>query len=295
MNDQTSLSLGFVGLGVMGEPICRNIMQGSGAEMRIANLSPGPIDRLSALGAHPSSPTEIATHCDLIFLSLPGGPQVEQVITGLLPDLRAGACVIDMSTAPVGLTRDLAAKLAEKSVDFADAPVARTRAAAEAGTLAIMIGADAPIFERIKPYLDHAGQDVIHCGAIGCGQVAKILNNMVLFQNVVALSEALALGQAAGIDGALLFDILSQGSADSFALRNHGQKAMIPDTFPKGAFPTDYALKDVSYALELARDAGLTAPGAELAEARMKMAQVAGFDQEYFPVLARLAGKPTVR
>ncbi len=116
---------------------------------------------------------------------------------------------------------------------------------------------------------------------------------MVLFQNVVAMSEALALGTAAGMEGGKLFDILSQGSADSFALRNHGMKAMIPDDFPLAAFPTDYALKDVSYALELAQQTGLSAPGAELAQARMKMAQSAGYRGEYFPVLARLAGQPT--
>ena len=156
-----------------------------------------------------------------------------------------------------------------------------------------MVGAEEETFSQVEPVLSHAGDTILHCGPVGCGQVAKILNNMVLFQNVVAMSEALALGTAAGMDGGRLFDIISQGSGDSFALRNHGMKAMIPDTFPKQAFPTDYALKDVSYALELARDAGLSAPGAELAEARMRMAKAAGFAEEYFPVLARLAGRPT--
>jgi hypothetical protein len=236
---------------------------------------------------------EIASSADILFLSLPGGPQVEAVAGQILPHLRPGATLVDMSTAPVGLTRRLAAEAEAKGAFYADAPVARTRAAAEAGTLAIMVGAEDATFARIEPILSHAGDTILHCGPVGCGQVAKILNNMVLFQNVVAMSEALALGKAAGMDGAKLFDVISQGSGDSFALRNHGMKAMIPDTFPKQAFPTDYALKDVSYALDLAREAGLSAPGAELAEARMKMAQAAGYAEEYFPVLARLAGKPT--
>ncbi|GGE27972.1 3-hydroxyisobutyrate dehydrogenase [Primorskyibacter flagellatus] len=285
--------LGFIGLGVMGEPICRNMMVKSGAPMLVSDLSAAPVARLTALSAEQAAPEEIAARADMIFLSLPGGPQVEAVAGTLIPMLRAGQVLVDMSTAPVGLTRDLAARAEAAGARYADAPVARTRAAAEAGTLAIMVGAEEETFSQVEPVLSHAGDTILHCGPVGCGQVAKILNNMVLFQNVVAMSEALALGTAAGMDGGRLFDIISQGSGDSFALRNHGMKAMIPDTFPKQAFPTDYALKDVSYALELARDAGLAAPGAELAEARMRMAKAAGFAEEYFPVLARLAGKPT--
>lgn len=173
-------------------------------------------------------------------------------------------------------------------MQFADAPVARTRQAAIDGTLAIMAGASAPVFNTIRPLLDHVATDVTHCGDVGCGQVVKILNNMVLFQTVVALSEALALGTAAGVDGELLFQTLSTGSADSFALRNHGMKAMLPGTFPKGAFPTDYALKDVEYALRLASYTGHHVPGAELAKARMEKARDAGFSAEYFPVLSRV-------
>lgn len=285
--------LGFIGLGVMGEPICRNMLVKSGAKMLVTDLSPDPVARLGRHGASAATPAQIAAQADIVFLSLPGGPQVEKVAGDLIPAMRPGATLVDMSTAPVGLTRDLAAAAQARGLHYADAPVARTRAAAEAGTLAIMVGADDATFDRIRPLLAHAGDTVLHCGGVGCGQVAKILNNMVLFQNVVALSEALALGTAAGMDGARLFDIISQGSGDSFALRNHGKKAMIPGDFPKQAFPTDYALKDVSYALELAREAGLSAPGAELAAARMKMAQAAGWSEEYFPVLARLAGKPT--
>jgi 3-hydroxyisobutyrate dehydrogenase-like beta-hydroxyacid dehydrogenase len=114
---------------------------------------------------------------------------------------------------------------------------------------------------------------------------------MVLFQIVVALSEALALGEAAGVERRLLFDTLSKGSADSFALRNHGLKAIIPDTFPLEAFSTDYALKDVSYALELARELGFDTPGAKLAQSRLEKAREAGYGREYFPVLARLVDR----
>ena len=287
--------IGFAGLGVMGEPICRNMVIKSGAEALVFDLNSAPVERLATHGARAvGSVAEIAGQVDILFLSLPGGPQVEAVARGpggIAEAGREGLLVVDMSTAPVGLTRDVAETLAAKGIEWVDAPVARTRAAAEDGTLSIMVGGTDDQFARVRPWLDHAASDVTHCGPLGCGQVAKIMNNMVLFQTVVALSEALALGKSAGMDPALLFDVMSKGSADSFALRNHGMKAMLPGVFPEGAFPTDYALKDVSYALDLAREAGITAPGAELAEARMKVSKDAGFGAEYFPALAKVTGR----
>lgn len=287
--------IGFAGLGVMGEPICRNILTKSGAEVHVFDLSADPVDRLVALGAQRANGiAELAATVDVLFLSLPGGPQVEAVIRGqdgVLSHGQAGLTVVDMSTAPVGLTRELARELSDSGIRFADAPVARTRQAAEDGTLSIMVGGTDQVFSDIRPLLDHAATEITHCGPVGCGQVVKILNNMVLFETVVALSEALSMGKAAGVETDLLFDTLSKGSADSFALRNHGMKAMQPDKFPTGAFPTDYALKDVSYALELAALTGFRAPGAELAQSRMEKAREAGFGAEYFPVLTRVTDK----
>jgi 3-hydroxyisobutyrate dehydrogenase-like beta-hydroxyacid dehydrogenase len=279
----------------MGEPICRNILEKSGAEMRVFDLNAAPVSRLVDLGAKTdSSIPDLAAKVDILFLSLPGGKQVEDVIlgkNGVLTHGRKGLTVVDMSTAPIGLTREVASKLKEKGIEFADAPVARTRQAAEDGTLSIMVGGSEATFALIRPLLAHAATDITHCGAVGCGQVVKILNNMVLFETVVALSEALALGTAAGVNPELLFETMSKGSADSFALRNHGMKAMLKDSFPKGAFPTDYALKDVSYALDLAAFTGLRAHGAELAQSRMQKAKAAGFAAEYFPVLTRVTDK----
>jgi 3-hydroxyisobutyrate dehydrogenase len=291
----TSPLIGFAGLGVMGEPICRNILTKSDASVRVFDLNPAPVARLVDAGAiEAASIAELSAQVDFLFLSLPGGPQVEAVILGkdgVLEHGRAGLTVVDMSTAPVGLTREVAEKLAVKGFRFADAPVARTRQAAVDGTLSIMVGSTPDVFSDISPILAHAATDITHCGAIGCGQVVKILNNMVLIETVVALSEALSLGKAAGVNPALLFETMSKGSADSFALRNHGMKAMLPDAFPKGAFPTDYALKDISYALDLARFTGFQTPGAELAKTRMEKAVDAGFGAEYFPVLARVTDR----
>ena len=288
-------TFGFIGLGVMGEPICRNILHKSGLEGVVFDLAPEPVARLVEDGARAAADlADLVAAADVIFLSLPGGPQVEAVMTGpggVLEHLREGQIVVDTSTAPVGLTRDLAAKVAARGARMADAPVARTRQAAIEGTLSIMVGAAPDLFEAIEPLLRCAASDVTLCGGVGCGQVVKIVNNMVLFETVVALSEALAMGEGAGVDRALLFETLSKGSADSFALRNHGMKAMIPDQFPDGAFPTDYALKDVSYALDLAAQTGVRAEGAELARARMQAAQAAGLGAAYFPALARVVSR----
>lgn len=286
-------TLGFAGLGVMGEPICRNILVKSGARMQVFDLNADPVSRLVGHGAtQAESVATMTTEVDILFLSLPGGKQVDAVVRKeILPNVRAGQLIVDMSTSPVGLTRELAEELAAKGARFADAPVARTRQAAEDGTLSIMVGGSDEDFATVRPLLAHAATDITHCGPVGCGQVVKILNNMVLFETVVALSEALNLGRAAGVDTTLLFDTLSKGSADSFALRNHGMKAMLPDNFPTGAFPTDYALKDVSYALDLAALTGFRVQGAELARDRMEKAREAGLGDAYFPALARVTDR----
>lgn len=274
----------------MGEPICANILMKSGLPVAVADLNPAPVGRLVAAGARDAGTIgALAGSVDMLLLSLPGGAQVESVMRGpdgILERGRPGLVIVDQSTSPVELTRELAAEAQSKGMHYADAPVARTRQAAIDGTLAVMVGADDAVFSAIRPVLDFTASDVVLCGQVGCGQVVKILNNMVLFETVVALSEALALGEAAGVDKTLLFQTLASGSADSFALRNHGMKAMVPGTFPEAAFPTDYALKDVSYALELATSTGFRVHGAELARARMLKASEAGYGNNYFPVLS---------
>jgi len=187
--------------------------------------------------------------------------------------------------------RALAAQFGNRGVDFADAPVARTRAAAEAGTLSVMVGANEQIFRRIEPLLKTFATEITHCGNIGAGQLTKILNNMVLFETGVALAEALALARRGGLDPALLLGTLAKGSADSFALRNHGMKAIVPGVFPERAFSTEYALKDLSYALELAGDAGLRIRGAELIGEVLQEAIDAGSGGNYFPVIAKHIGE----
>ena len=284
-------ALGFIGLGVMGEPMCRNLAAKSGAPVAALDVNPEPLRRLADDGVRAAQSVEaLARDADVVFLSLPGGAEVAAVCETLLPQMRAGACIVDLSTAPVGLARDLAGSFSARGIEFADAPVARTREAAAKGTLSIMVGAPAATFERVRPLLACMGSDVTHCGGPGAGQLAKLMNNMVLAQNVVALAEALAVAKAAGVDPATLFDVLSKGSADSFALRNHGMKALLPGIYPERAFSTEYMRKDVGYALELAAAYGLHLSGAENARALLEQTIAAGFGAEYFPALAKVVG-----
>lgn len=285
-------AIGFVGLGVMGEPMCRNLALKSGRTVIAYDLDPAPLTRLAADGVETAaSLEEVAARAGVIVLSLPGGPEVERVVRGpegLLVHARPGQTVIDTSTAPVDLERALAAELTACGVSYADAPVARGSQAARDGTLSITVGAPPDVYQAIQPILACMGSDILHCGPAGCGQVVKLMNNMVLFQNVVALAEAMAIGAASGVDEALLLQALGNGSADSFALRNHAMKAMLPRNFPARAFSTDYALKDIGYALDLAGQSGIEARGAELARDTLRRSSAAGHGGVYYPALVRL-------
>ena len=287
--------IGFIGLGVMGEPMCRNLAVKSGAAITAFDLDAAPLARLTAHGvAAAASVREVMQTCEVVMLSLPSGEAVDALARGadgLLAHLRAGQVVIDLGTSAVHTTRALAAACAACGATWVDAPVARTRAAAESGTLAIMVGATDAMFVQMRPLLATFASDITLCGPVGCGQVVKILNNMVLFETVAALAEARAIGAAAGVDPALLFDALSKGSADSFALRNHGMKAMLPGDFPERAFSVRYAQKDLAYALQMARDGGVAASGAQQVDALFSRAVKAGLGDRYHPVLSQLHHK----
>lgn len=283
------MSLGFIGTGVMGEPMCRNLAAKSGLAVIAYDRAAEPLERLRAAGVT-VAPTaaDVLAACDTLFLCLPDGGKLKELAATLLPAARAGQTIVDLGTSGVALARELAARFAAKGVDWADAPIARTREAAQKGTLSIMVGAKPEVFARIEPLLRCVGSDITHCGGIGTGQVVKILNNMVLFETVNALAEALALGRRAGVDPALLFDTLAKGSADSFAIRNHGMKAMLPGVYPERAFSVEYALKDLRYALELGRDTGVRLRGAEVAGEVLQEAIDRGDGAAYYPVIARI-------
>jgi 3-hydroxyisobutyrate dehydrogenase len=283
-------TIGFIGLGVMGEPICRNLVKKSGGALLAFDLAAEPLLRLRDEGAAVAgSVAEVVGKSDIVFLCLPSAKHVRSVFEGdgILKNIRKGQVVVDLGTSSVKQTRDFAKQLEARGASWADAPIARTRQAAQDGTLSVMVGASAELFARVEPLIRCFATDVTHCGDVGAGQVTKILNNMVVFQTVNALAEAVAVARRNGIEPALLLDTLSKGSADSFALRNHGIKAIVPGHFPERAFSTEYALKDLSYALEFAADAGIKIRGAELTGKVLQEAIDAGSGAAYFPVIAK--------
>jgi 3-hydroxyisobutyrate dehydrogenase len=283
-------TIGFIGLGVMGEPICRNLVKKSSADVIAFDLAAEPLARLRDEGAAVAgSVAEVVGKSDIVFLCLPSAKHVRSVFEGdgILKNVRKDQVVIDLGTSSVKQTREFAKRLQARGASWADAPIARTRQAAQDGTLSVMVGGSAELFAAIEPLIRCFATDVTHCGDVGAGQVTKILNNMVVFQTVNALAEAVAVARRNGVEPALLLDTLSKGSADSFALRNHGIKAIVPGNFPERAFSTEYALKDLSYALELAADAGIKIRGAELTGKVLQEAIDAGSGAAYFPVIAK--------
>lgn len=284
--------IGFVGFGNIGGPMCRNMALKHPGEVIVYDRNPAAYQILEGTPARQAaSLAEVGARADVVFMSLPGGPQVEAVCLGedgLTGGARKPAVIVDLSTTPVSLARSVAARLAARDVQFADAPVARTREAAMRGELSIMVGADLALFERIEPWLRYIGSDVTRCGEVGCGQVVKLINNALVFEHTVALAEMMVLGQRAGVEPSLLLDAVSKGSGDSFVLRSHARKAMLPRAFPVGGFPPEYAIKDIDYVLQLAQDTGVSAQVPALARRYYEAAVAQGLGGRYFPVVIEL-------
>ncbi|MBT3334151.1 MAG: NAD(P)-dependent oxidoreductase, partial [Rhodospirillaceae bacterium] len=216
---------------------------------------------------------------------MPSGVQLQLICDGLMPHMTSGQTIVDTTTAPVALTKELAAQFKAKGIDYADAPIARTRQAARDGTLAVMVGAEEAVFARIEPLIACYANDITLCGGVGSGQVVKILNNMIVAETVNAVAEALTIGRRAGLDGALLLDTLAKGSADSFVLRNHGVKAMLPGIFPLRAFSINYMLKDMGYAVDLAAETGVDIKGAKTTIEVLEAAADGPLAEAYWPAL----------
>lgn len=283
------LTIGFIGLGAMGAGMCGNVVRKHGAPVHAFDLNPEALAAQVANGAIAAgSVVDIAKAASVIFLSLPGGRQVDAVCTEIAEHAAPGTVVIDLSTTGVADARSVAAKLAAAGMEFADAPVARARQAAVDGTLSIMVGAPDALFARIEPLLRYMGSDVTHCGEVGCGQVVKLINNTLLFENVAAIAEMMVVGERAGVAPAKLVEAVGLGSGNSFALQSHGVKAMVPREFPEKAFPSDYVLKDMGYLIELAGQVGVEPRMANRAAQYYREAVDAGIGAKYFPVIVEM-------
>ncbi|MEE8351821.1 MAG: NAD(P)-dependent oxidoreductase [Rhodospirillales bacterium] len=254
--------IGFIGLGLMGKPMAKNL-QDAGAEMIVHNRSQGVVDELAGLGMTPArSLAEVAEVADTIIMMLSDTPAVENVLADLIGGVTPGALVIDMGTTKVIATREFAGQVEAAGGEYIDAPVSGGTIGAEGGTLTIMAGGADGVIKRAEDIFDVLGQTTTHVGPVGTGQVAKAANQVIVGLNIGAVAEALVLAKQAGADPARVRDALKGGFADSRILEVHGQR-MVDNTFAPGGKCTTQR-KDLSQALELAAELGFEMPATAL-------------------------------
>jgi 2-hydroxy-3-oxopropionate reductase len=254
--------VGFVGLGIMGSPMARNLAD-AGFELTVFNRTSGKAEAFAeetpATVAH--SLEELAGQSDVVITMLPGPPEVEAVIGGdggLLDSMDRGTLLVDMSTSSPVMARELAARSFELGIGMLDAPVSGGDVGAEDGTLSIMAGGEAEDFERAIPLFQAMGETVVHVGGSGAGQVTKAANQVVVALVLEAIAEALVLGSVAGVDPEKIIDVLSGGLAASKALEVKRGKLLTRDFEPGGKVAFHH--KDLGIALETGREYGVALP-----------------------------------
>ena len=273
------MKIGFVGVGNMGGPMCRNIIKNSGHEVLVCDRDKAAVERCVAVGGTGvGSIAEAAAESDVVFTSLPMPKDVEAVALGeggIAASARQGTVHIDLSTNSPTMVRSIAARLAPKGVKMLDAPVSGGTTGAENATIAIMVGGDQAVFDEHRPLFESFGKNVIYAGALGAGSIAKIVNNMVAFCNMASGAEGLMLGAAAGIDPDVLNQVIRNSSGDSFGYRSVAHKALRGDW--NADFALDLAYKDLHLALELADEIGIPLPLAVQTHNLMRMARGSGY------------------
>lgn len=259
----TSRTVGFVGLGNMGEPMVRRLAA-AGHKVIAYDVAEQARDRLadSAGVTLMESPAAVADGADLVILMLPDSNVVEQVLIGdgLLDRVRPPTLVVDMSSSEPARTRALAERAARRGVTLVDAPVSGGVVGARAGSLTIMTGGPAGALATVRPVLDVLGSKVVHAGDIaGAGHAVKALNNLMSAAHLLASSEAMLAGQAFGLDPAVMLDIVNGSSGRSGSTENKWPRYILPRSFDSG-FSMQFMVKDMKIALQLADEAGTPAP-----------------------------------
>ena len=252
-------SIGFIGLGVMGKPMARNLL-GAGYRLTVHSRSPGPVDELVASGARRAeSAAGCANGQDAVILMLPDSPDSELVMLGpdgVLTAARLPSLVTDMSSIEPGVSRKIAAAAAERGVGFVDAPVSGGEPGAIAGELAIMAGGEEQAFEALRPIFDVLGKSAVLCGPVGAGNTVKIANQMIVAANIQAVGEALVFAVRSGLDPQVVVSAIQGGLAGSAVLNAKAGKMIAGDWKP--GFRLELHLKDLDNALAAA--AGSASP-----------------------------------
>ena len=252
------MKIGFIGVGNMGGPMCRNIIANTNHQVVVHDLDPEAVARCTALGAASAPSIAALAGCDVVFTSLPMPHIVEAVMLGaggLAATATPGTVVIDLSTNSPETAQRVHAGLAAKGVEMLEAPVSGGVARATDGTVTIMVGGEAAVFEAQIPLFASFTGRAIHVGAIGMGSVAKLINNMLAFCNMAAAAEGLMMGAAAGIDLHKLAEVVSISSGASASFTSVSSKAFAGNFTP--GFAIDLAHKDLRLAVALADQHGV--------------------------------------
>jgi len=281
------LTIGFVGLGVMGKPMARNLLE-AGYALVAHNRSRDPVEALGREGAQPAhSPAEVARASDVIITCLPDSPDVELVAlgeNGLIEGVSDGDVYVDMSTIAPTVAVEVAEAMAEKGVDCLDAPISGGDVGAQEGTLSIMVGGDADVFERVMPILEVLGETIVLCGPNGAGQTVKACNQIQVALNLIGMAEALVLGEKAGVDPATVVEVLSGGFAQSRVMDVRGPR-VIEGIFEPG-FRSALHYKDLNIVRKAARAYEASLPGSALAHELFGAMQAQGWgDLDHSAVL----------
>jgi 2-hydroxy-3-oxopropionate reductase len=257
------LKVGYIGLGLMGKSIARNILK-AGFQLVVHNRSRAAVDELAAEGATPAaSPAEVARQVDAVFTNLPDTPDVEKVVLeadGILAGAHSGLIWVDNSTIRPAAARSLSLRLAEKGVLSLDAPVSGGDVGARNGTLAIMVGGPAEALEKVMPVFQAMGRTVTHVGAAGAGQVAKAANQIMVAAQMVAMGELLIFSQKAGVDPVKVVEAIKGGAAQCWTLDVKPARLFAGNRAP--GFKAHMQAKDLNIILETAREYGIPLPSA---------------------------------
>jgi 2-hydroxy-3-oxopropionate reductase len=258
-------TVGFIGLGIMGRPMARNVLA-AGFALVVYDLMPEPVNELVRAGSSAvNSPAEVAASADIVLLCLPDSPDVEAAMSGpqgLLTGARQGQIVVDMSTISPVTARALSEKAAAQGVILLDAPVSGGQVGAANGTLSIMVGGDAAALEAVRPVLAAMGKTILHLGDSGAGQVAKACNQLVIAVTIEAVAEAMVLAAKAGVDPAKVRAALLGGYANSRVLDGHGERFLERNFAP--GFRTRLQYKDLNIAMDAGRAYGAPLPAGAL-------------------------------
>lgn len=255
------MKIGFIGLGIMGKPMVRNIMKAGYTDVLVWNRSKAPMDEVAADGAVASNPKEIGESCDVVITMLPNSPQVKEVMlgeSGVASYMKPGAVFIDCSSINPVASQEIAAVLAERGVEMLDAPVSGGEPKAIDGTLSFMVGGKQDVFDAHKELLLTMGASAVRCGEVGAGNTTKLANQIIVACNIQALGEALMLAKKAGVDPELVFQAIKGGLAGSTVM--NAKAPMMIAGNDKPGFKIDLHIKDLNNALDCAHTVGAPVP-----------------------------------